>query len=58
MFQRVTTSFNELPDKLKIGKCTYITTKKNIKQYFLNKYVSEKDNFEYGKKCWSEYRFR
>ena len=32
---------------------------KNIKQYFLNKYVSEKDNISnMEKKCWSEYRFR
>ena len=33
-------------------------SQKNKKQYFLNKYVSKKDKFEYGKKCWSEYRFR
>ena len=59
--------WNELPDKLKIGKCTYITTKNKLKirkntyittKNFLNKQVSEKDHFEYGKKCWSEYRFR
>ena len=41
-FNKTVPIWNELPDKLKYGSCTYITTKKNIKQYFLNKYITKR----------------
>ena len=54
---KVVPLWNTLPDKVKIKSYTYVTMKRKIRSFFMEKYENEIDTPSYSEKCWNDFRF-
>ena len=56
-YNKVVSLWNTLPDNVKTKNYTYVTMKRKIKSFFLEKFENEIDAPSYSKKCWNDFRF-